>query len=112
MSIEYLKHIEQWQAAYIQPVSEGLELTPQQDPLHAVPGDKVHFVLTYQGRPVSGVEVSFGGAFRGATDEAGGINLRIRSKGMQRVSATLEKPIADDKADTLIATTTLQWEIK
>ena len=112
LSFEYLKHIEQWQAAYTQPVSAGLELSPQQDPLHVPPGEKLRFVLSYQGKPVSGVEVAFGGAFRGATDDTGSINLRIRSKGLQRVSATLEKAIADDKADTLIATTTLQWEIK
>lgn len=112
LSVEYIKHLQQWRPDFVRPLSAGLELSPQQDPLQAAPGDKLRFVLTLGGQPVAGAFVSFGGGARGSTGADGGINLRIRGRGEQRVSATLEQAAGDGKADVIIRTTTLQWTVQ
>lgn len=112
LSVEYVKHLEQWRPAFSLPLTAGLELSPQQDPLHAAPGDKLRFVLSFDGKPVEGAMVSFGGGVRGSTDREGGVNLRIRARGPQYASVTLEKPDDDGKADVIIRTTTLQWTVE
>jgi len=112
LSVEQVKLLSEWRPGFTLPLEDGLELSPQDDPIHAVPGDKVRFVLTLAGRPVADAAVAFGGALRGRTGPDGSVNLRIRERGIQTVTASREEPLSDGKADTIIRATTLQWETK
>lgn len=111
LSVEYVKLLAKWHPRLALPLGDGLELSPQDDPLHAVPGGKLRFVLTLAGQPVAGANVAFGGALRGSTGPDGSINLRIRERGPQTVTASREEPSPDGKADAVMRATTLQWEI-
>ena len=53
--------------------------------------------------------VAYDGEPRGATDGEGRINLRVRHGGLQQVSASIETPLNDGKADTLIRGATLNF---
>jgi nickel transport protein len=111
LSEESVKRIERWLPALARPVSEQIEITPLADPLKLVPGDKLAVRVSFAGKPRAGVPVAYDGDVRGATAEDGSVSIRIRRAGMQMLSASLEEPLADGKADTVIRTATLVFEL-
>ena len=111
LSEETVKRIERWSPALARPVSEQIEITPLADPLKLAPGDKIAVRVSFAGKPRAGVPVAYDGDVRGATGEDGSVSIRIRRAGMQMLSASLEEPLADGRADTVIRTAALVFEL-
>jgi nickel transport protein len=58
------------------------------------------------------VTVAYHGDPRGVTGDDGRVNLRIRHKGLQLISASLEEPLQSNKADKRVRSTILMFEIQ
>lgn len=110
-SEDAVKRLNRWSAALAQPLTRGLEITPLEDPFRLGVGDKITVRVTLEGRPRAAVPVAYDGATRGATDEDGTVVLKLRHGGLQMIAASLEAPLDDGKADTLIRATTLNFEL-
>jgi len=110
-SEDSVKRINRWSAMLDQPLTAGLEITPAEDPFRPGIGDKVRVRVTLGGKPRADVPVAYDGATRGATGEDGTVVLKIRHGGLQMIAASLETPLEDGKADTLIRATTLNFEL-
>lgn len=111
LSEEAVKRIDAWTPGTAQALGEGLEITPLANPLALKPGDKLTVLVTENKHPRAGVPVAYGGDTRGASGEDGKVAIRIRHGGMQLISASIETPLSDGKADVLIRTATLQFEL-
>ncbi|MBK7813549.1 MAG: DUF4198 domain-containing protein [Rhodocyclaceae bacterium] len=110
-SEESVKRMDRWTPGADRPLSDGLEITPTVDPLALKAGDKLVVLVTDVGKPKADVPVAYGGETRGATSADGRIAIRLRQGGMQLIAASVEAPLADGKADVVIRSTILQFEI-
>lgn len=110
-SKESLKLIEHWIPPVSGPIGTDLEITPTQDPLTLKTGDKLVVLVTDAGKPVSGVPVAYAGETRGISGADGKVAIRLRRGGVQLLEATLETPLDDGKADSVIRTASLQFAI-
>jgi nickel transport protein len=108
-SHENVTRLNQWTAALAQPAGVGLVLSLPANPDRLKTGDKFTVVVTLDGAPRADVPVAYAGETRGVTDAGGRINLKIRHTGLQQISASLEAPLTDGKADTLIRAATLNF---
>jgi nickel transport protein len=106
---ESVTRIERWAPALAKPHAAGLQLSLPADPGRLKSGDKFTLVATLNGSPQANVAVAYDGETRGTTDTDGRINLRVRHGGLQLIAASLETPLADGKADTLIRGATLNF---
>ncbi len=111
LSEDTVKRIDRWTPAVAEPVGGGLEITPASDPFKAAIDDKLVVLVTENRKPKSGVAVAYEGDTRGTTGNDGKIAIRIRHGAMQLISASVETPLADGKADTVIRASTLQFEL-
>ncbi|RMD82173.1 MAG: DUF4198 domain-containing protein [Candidatus Dadabacteria bacterium] len=109
LSFESTKRIERWSPALAEPLASGLELTPTRDPTELRPGEKLRLLVTLAGKPVAGAVVAYDDSVRGQSDSEGRINVRIRHRGLQWVTATLEQPDPSGKARRIVRTTTLNF---
>ncbi len=110
-SEDSVKRVNRWSAALAQPLTPGLEITPVDDPFRLGVDDKLTVRVTLGGKPRAGVPVAYDGATRGATNDDGTVVLKIRHGGLQMIAASLETPLDDGQADTLIRATTLNFEL-
>lgn len=110
-SQESVKRIDRWLPSLSKPVGDGLELSPQSDPLALKAGDKLVVLASDRGQPLAGVPVAYAGETRGATGADGKIAIRLRQGGMQLIAASVETPLNDGKADQSVRATALQFEI-
>lgn len=110
-SEERLTRLENWDTSHARPLGEGLEILPTHDPFALKPGDKLQLRVFDGSQPAAGVPVAYGDNSRGVTGPDGSINLRLRQPGLQLISATRETPLQDGKADLLVRTSTLQFEL-
>ncbi len=110
-SEDSVKRVSRWSAALAQPLTPGLEITPVDDPFRLGVDDKFTVRVTLAGKPRANVPVAYDGATRGATSDDGTVVLKIRHGGLQMIAASLETPLDDGKADTLIRATTLNFEL-
>lgn len=108
---ETVKRLEHWTPALAAPLSTGLEIVPVDDPFTLQPEDKFRVRVTHGGKPRPGVPVAYDGTTRGATGDDGSIVLRLRHGGLQMISASIETPLEDGKADLLIESATLNFEL-
>lgn len=106
-----VKRLDRWSAVLAQPLSQDLEICPLQDPFGLRPEDKLRLRVTQAGRPRGGLPVAYDGITRGLTGDDGTIVLKIRHGGMQVIAASLETPLGDGQADTLLQATTLLFEL-
>lgn len=111
LSEDSVKRIERWTATTAQPVGAGLEITPAADPFRLKVDDKLTVLVTDNRQPKAGVPVAYGGDTRGVTGADGRIAIRLRHGGMQLISASVETPLNDGKADTTIRAAALQFEL-
>jgi len=109
---ETVKRIDAWSAAAARPLSEGLELTPLDDPFALKPGDKLRVLATWRGKPRRGVAVAYDGDTRGATGGDGVVNIRVRHTGVQIFSASFEESVREPNADKIVHGTILQFDLK
>lgn len=94
-SVEAVKRLDAWGEALAEPLGTGLEITPTHDPFALAVGDKLRLRVTRDGAPRAGVPVAYHGDVRGVTGEDGRINLRIRHRGLQMVTASEDVPAPD-----------------
>lgn len=111
LSYEGVKRIDAWNEELSRPAIEGLELTPIRNPLLLDKGDKVRLLATFNGEPAKDVPVAYGGKTRGQSDQNGRINIRLKHGGMQLITASMTMPGDGIKADEIVHTTTLVFEI-
>jgi nickel transport protein len=111
LSEDAVKRIDRWTPAVAQPLGGGLEITPMTDPFKVAIDDKLVVLVTDDKKPKSGVPVAYQGDTRGVTGDDGRIAIRIRHGGMQLISASVETPLSDGKADSVIRATALQFEL-
>ena len=110
-SEETIKRIDKWTNASAKPLGKGLEITPQSDPLKLRLNDKITVLVTENGKPKAGVPVAYQGDTRGSSGADGTVSVRIRRGGVQLIAASLETPLNDGKADSLIRATALQFDL-
>ena len=111
LSKDSLKRLEQWAAPFAQSLGDGLEIVPTSDPLVLKTDDKLVVRVLLAGKPVAGAPVAYHGDTRGATDPDGRIAIRLRHGGVQLLSASVELPLKDGKADVEVRAATLQFEL-
>jgi nickel transport protein len=111
LSEEAVKRIDAWTPGAALPLGDGLEITPLANPFSLKPGDKLTVLITERKRPRAGVPVAYGGETRGTSDDSGRIGIRIRHGGTQLLSASLETPLDDGKADSLMRAAFLLFEL-
>ncbi len=110
-SEDSVKRLNRWSARLAKPLTPGLEITPTDDPFRLGVDDKLRVRVTLDGLPRAGVSVAYDGATRGATGEDGTVVLKIRHGGLQMIAASLETPLEDGQADTLVRAATLNFEL-
>lgn len=110
-SEDSVKRLNRWSAALANPLTPGLEIAPTEDPFRLGVNDKLRVRVTLDGRPRADVPVAYDGATRGATNDDGTVVLKIRHGGLQMIAASLETPLEDGRADTLIRAATLNFEL-
>jgi len=111
-ALESVKRVEAWDERLRQPLSDDLELVFTRDPFGLAPGDKLRLIATLGGEPAKGVTVAYDGDPRGVTGGDGRINLRVRHKGLQVITASLEESLDSAKADKRVRSTVLLFDIE
>ena len=111
LSEESVKRIGRWSSAAAQPLGDGLEIVPLGNPLLLKPDDKLTVRVVDARQARAGVPVAYGGDVRGSTGPDGTIAIRIRHGGVQLITASLETPLTDGKADTHVRSATLQFDL-
>lgn len=111
LSHDSVKRIDHWTESLANPLAGGLELTPLEDPLSLRKGKKLRLRVTFDGAPVEDADVAYDGKPRGRPGPDGAINIRLRHGGFQVIQATLTRAIASEKADQVIHSTHLNFEL-
>jgi len=113
LSYESVKRLDAWHSGFAQAVTAGeLELLPLDNPLVVALDDKLRLRLVFQGQAVTGAVVTYAGKPRGATDAAGEINIRLKQPGLQQLEASHRLPGDGIKADEIVHTTSLVFELR
>jgi nickel transport protein len=111
-ALESVKRVEAWAERLRDPLSTDLELVFTENPFALTVGDKLRLTAVLRGEPVEGVTVAYHGDPRGVTGGDGRVNLRIRHKGLQLITASLEEPLDSEKADKRVRSTILMFDIQ
>ncbi len=111
LSYESVKRIDGWGTGPAKPLTKDLEITPQVNPLTLHPGNELRLLITSGGSPAAGVAVTYDDKPCGKTGTDGTINVRVRHPGFQIVQATLRRPDPTGKADEVIHTANLNFEL-
>jgi nickel transport protein len=112
LSLEGIKYIGSWRPELAHPLDDGLEISPQANPLEMKKGHKLEILVTIDRQPVPGVVVTYAGKPRGVTGPGGTINIRLKEKGPQTIAATLVRSEPTEKYDQIIATATLVFHLE
>ncbi|EDP74008.1 DUF4198 domain-containing protein [Hydrogenivirga sp. 128-5-R1-1] len=111
LSYENVKRINLWGKNLEKSFTKKLDIIPVNDPLKLQEGDKIRLLITFDGKPAKNIPVAYDGKVRGITDSHGRINIRIKHKGLQLIEATYKEKIISTKADEVIYSTTLNFEV-
>lgn len=111
-ALESVKRIEAWTERLRAPLSADLELVFTENPFALAVGDKLRLTALLRGQPAAGVTVAYHGDPRGVTGDDGHVNLRIRHKGLQLITASLEEGLDSEKADKRVRSTILMFDIQ
>jgi nickel transport protein len=111
LSHDSVKRIDRWTESLSRPLAGGLELTPLEDPLSLTKGKKLTLRVTFDGEPVEDADVAYDGKPRGRPGPDGAINIRLRHGGFQVIQASLTRSIDSEKADQVIHSANLNFEL-
>lgn len=114
-SQKYCKGIWHWHDRFSKPVGGKMELVPLKNPLALKVGDKLPFLVVYEGKPLAGATVRAEGVKKDAlkTDPKGRAEIVIKKKGLNVVGATRKtKTPKDPDADVLYETANVTFEVK
>jgi nickel transport protein len=112
LSLESVKRIDLWNQNFSKPLTSELEIVLLENPLTIKPGQKFTVAVYYRGKPLKDVVVEHMGKAVGTTDEEGRINLRLREKGLQMIGASMKEKGDGVKADYVIRTSYLVFEVR
>jgi nickel transport protein len=112
LSYESVKRIDRWADALSLPLTEDLEITPLKNPIKLKKGKKVQLLVTFKGEPIEEVVVSYFDRPRGTSNSDGKINIRLKNSGLQLISASYKQKTESEKADEIVYTTFLNFEVK
>lgn len=110
-SRQYAKWIDPRAPRARQPLGDELEIVPSEDLSRASTGDKVAVRVLHRGKPAAGATVSVGHKVIGETDSRGEVRLRIRSRQLETIAATLRRPLESVDADVLVLEANLSFEV-
>lgn len=110
-SRQFAKWIDPGAAGARAPLGDALEILPGEDLPGARRGDKVTIRVLLDGRPASGAIVTVAHRTIGETDSRGEVRLRIRSRDVETIGATLRRPIASAEAEVQVLEATLTFEV-
>lgn len=111
-SFESAKLMTFWIAECAEPIGEGLEIIPLENPFVLEPGEKLGVRVTLAREPVEGAVVLYDGDPRGTTDASGTVNIRLRRPGTQFLQSEFVIPLEGDVVDEIIQQTTLTFDLK
>ncbi len=112
LSYEIVKRINKWNKNLEKSFINTLEIIPTNNPLKLEIGDKLRLKILFNGKPLENIPVYYNGKFRGTTDENGRINIRIKKYGFQMIEATFKQKVNSQKADKIVYTTILNFELE
>ncbi|MFN3598672.1 MAG: DUF4198 domain-containing protein [Aquificaceae bacterium] len=112
LSYEGVKRLEGWAEAFKKPLTEELEIVPLENPFSSNLYSKISLRVYYKGKPVKGATVAYQGRAIGSTNEEGNINIRIKERGLQRISASIVEKSDGIKANYTVISTNLIFEVK
>jgi len=92
-------------------LGDELELVAVSDLKKAHQGDKVTVRVLYQGKPVPNAVVAIDHRPLGETDSAGETRLKLRTSGVETISATLRQKILTAEADAVVLEASLSFEV-
>lgn len=92
-------------------IGDELELVAVSDLSKAHEGDKVTVRLLHQGRPAANAIVAIDHKPLGETDSAGETRIRLRTSGVETISATLRRKVGTPEADTEVLEASLSFEV-
>jgi nickel transport protein len=106
-------------AKWVDPVSSSagailgdeLELVAVSDLSKAHEGDKVTVRVLYRGKPVPNAVVAIDHKPLGETDSAGETRIKLRTSGVETISATLHQKVATQEADSVMLEASLSFEV-
>jgi nickel transport protein len=90
---------------------KGFALTPADDLAKARIGERMRFRATLNGAPLANIPVAYFGATRGVTDANGYINIRLKTPGLQQLTASHSAPSVNPGVDQTITSYTLNFEV-
>jgi uncharacterized GH25 family protein len=92
-------------------LGDDLELVPLTDLVKAREGDKVTLLVLSGGRPVPNAAVAVHHRTIGETDSKGEVRLRLRTSGVESISASIRRPHPTPEADAEVLEATLTFEV-
>jgi hypothetical protein len=110
-SRQFAKWIDASSPAAAKPLGDDLEIVPASDLSGRKVGDKVTLKVLSQGKPVAGAIVAIDHKPLGETDSAGEARIRLRSAGVESVSASVRRPLKTAEADDLVLEASLSFEV-
>ncbi len=112
LSYESVKRVDGWTDALSRPLTEDIEIVPLEDPFGVKVYEKISLRVYYRGKPVKDAVVAYDEHPIGTTDEEGRISVRVRHKGIQRISTSVKEKADGVRADYIIRSTSLIFEVK
>jgi nickel transport protein len=110
-SRQFAKWVQVGSPAITRPLGDELEIVPATDLSGRKVGDKVTLKVLSQGKPVAGAIVAIDHKPLGETDSAGEARVRLRSAGVESVSASLRRSVKTPEADDLVLEASLTFEV-
>lgn len=92
-------------------LGDELELVVVGDISNAHEGDKITVRVLSAGRPVPNAVVAIDHRPLGESDSAGNVRVRLRTTGVQTISATLRENVPTPEADSVVLEASLSFEV-
>jgi len=110
-SRQYAKWVDPASPSAGAPLGDELELVPVSDLTKAHEGDKVTVRLLHRGRPAANAIVAIDHKPLAETDSAGEARIKLRTSGVETISATLRQKVATPEADSVVLEASLSFEV-
>ncbi len=110
-SKQFAKWVDARSPAAGTPLGDELEIVPASDLARARNGDKIGVRVLYQGKPVSGAIVAIDHRPIGETDSHGETRLRLRTAGVESLTASLRRPVSTPEADAIVLEASLTFAV-